>query len=333
QVIRRNLLFVELSILASVLPMAAVAGLNYEFPSVVGGSVGLLLTIFMAKRGIGLTKKSSPTGHSGWTAKPKTADPLSSGDVFRALAPLMATVGILLVTRIRFFGLRQLLTSEANSLSVSLGPVGVFSISPSLVFQLRKILGEDLHWSHALLYVPSILPFLVAAALALALFRCRPAVFGEVAKETLVRLKNPVIALFGALIFVQLLTIDGQRASTRILGDALANSTGDLWIYFAGFLGALGSFFSGSNTISNLTFGPIQLEIAKDLGVSQTAMLALQTVGAALGNMIAIHNIVAVCAVLGLKNQEGEILKKTFIPTVVYAVALAGMAGVLFALS
>jgi L-lactate permease len=44
-------------------------------------------------------------------------------------------------------------------------------------------------------------------------------------------------------------------------------------------------------------------------------MLALQTVGAAMGNMVAIHNIVAVCAVLGLKNEEGNILKKTFIPT------------------
>jgi lactate permease len=60
-----------------------------------------------------------------------------------------------------------------------------------------------------------------------------------------------VTALFGALIFVQLLTIDRPRASTRILGDALAGGTGDLWIYFVGFLGALGSFFPGSNTISN----------------------------------------------------------------------------------
>ena len=237
------------------------------------------------------------------------------------------TVGILLVTRIPFFGLRQLLTSEAPWVLIPLGRLGVFSLSPSLVFQLREILGEDLHWSHALLYVPSILPFFVAAAVALLLYHCPPRVYGEVVKETLARLRNPVIALFGALIFVQLLTIDGERASTRILGDALAAGTGGLWIYFAGFLGALGSFFSGSNTISNLTFGPIQLRIAQDLGVSPTTMLALQTVGAAMGNMVAIHNIVAVCAVLGLKNQEGAILKKTVIPTLAYGVILAALAG------
>jgi lactate permease len=107
--------------------------------------------------------------------------------------------------------------------------------------------------------------------------------------------------------------------------------TGDLWIYVAGFLGALGSFFAGSATISNLTFGPIQLRIAQDLGVSPTTMLAVQSVGAALGNMVAIHNIVAVCAVLGLKDQEGAILKKTFIPTLAYGMILAVLAGICFA--
>ena len=337
--IRRNLLFVELAILASVVPMAAVAPFNYEFPSVVGGMIGLLTTIFLAQRGIGLAKdEANPVSSAAPSSQPASTQTseailLRPGDVLRALTPLLATVGILLLTRIPFFGLRQLLTSEGDWVLIPLGRLGEFSLSPSLVIQLRGILGENLHWSYALLYVPFILPFFVAAALALILYRCPPAVFGQVAKETFARLRNPVLALFGALVFVQLLTIDGERASTRILGDALATGTGDLWIYFAGFLGALGSFFSGSNTISNLTFGPIQLRIAQDLGVPPTTMLALQTVGAAMGNMVAVHNIVAVCAVLGLKNQEGAILKKTFIPTLVYGIILAALAGIWFAVS
>jgi lactate permease len=336
--IRRNLLFVELAIFSSVLPMAAVATFNYEFPSVVGGAIGLLLTIFLAKHGVGLAEDKTSTAGSV-RSQPTTglqhpeASTLHRADVLRALTPLIATVGILLVTRIPFLGLRQLLTSEAGSISVSLGKLGVFSLSPSLVFQLRGILGEDLHWSHALLFVPSILPFFVAAVVALMLNRCPWSVFREVAGETFARLRNPVIALFGALVFVQLLKIDGERASTKILGDALATGTGGLWIYVAGFLGALGSFFSGSATISNLTFGPIQLRIAQDLGVSPTTMLAVQSVGAALGNMVAIHNIVAVCAVLGLKDQEGAILKKTFIPTLAYGIILATVAGIWFAVS
>jgi lactate permease len=338
--IRRNLLFVELAIFSSVLPMAAVAAFNYEFPSVVGGAIGLLLTIFLAKHGVGLAEDKASTAGlvtpgSQSTSGPRNpeASTLHRADVLRALTPLIATVGILLVTRIPFLGLRQLLTSEANSISIPLGKLGVFSLSPSLVFQLRGILDEDLHWSHALLFVPSILPFFVAALIALMLYRCPWSVYRDVAGETFTRLRNPVIALFGALIFVQLLKIDGERASTKILGDALATGTGGLWIYVAGFLGALGSFFSGSATISNLTFGPIQLRIAQDLGVSPTTMLAVQSVGGALGNMVAIHNIVAVCAVLGLKDQEGAILKKTFLPTVAYGIILAIVAGIWFAVS
>jgi lactate permease len=320
--------------------MAAVATFNYEFPSVVGGAIGLLLTIFLARNGVGLAEDKAntadlvtPRSQSASDLQHPEASSLHRADVLRALTPLIATVGILLVTRIPFLGLRELLTSGTGSISIPLGKLGLFSLSPSLVFQLRGILGEDLHWSHALLFVPSILPFFVAAVLALMLYRCSWSVFRDVAGETFTRLRNPVIALFGALIFVQLLKIDGERASTKILGDALATGTGGLWIYVAGFLGALGSFFSGSATISNLTFGPIQLRIAQDLGVSPTTMLAVQSVGAALGNMVAIHNIVAVCAVLGLKDQEGAILKKTFIPTLAYGIILAAVAGIWFAVS
>jgi len=157
--------------------------------------IGLLVTIFLARRGIGLAK------------------------------------------------------DEANTVSSAPDPNPIFRIATAPDF--RRRLGVDSSWPARDIFS-----------------------FGQVAKETFARLRNPVIALFGALIFVHLLTIGGERASTRILGDALAAGTGGLWIYFAGFLGALGSFFSGSNTISNLTFGPIQLRIAQDLGVSSTTMLA-----------------------------------------------------------
>jgi L-lactate permease len=40
-----------------------------------------------------------------------------------------------------------------------------------------------------------------------------------------------------------------------------------------------------------------------------------------------------VCAVLGLKDQEGAILKKTFLPTLAYGIILAIVAGIWFAVS
>lgn len=320
-VIRRNLVFIYLSILSCVVPMLMVAWTNYEFPAVIGGVIGLVVTILLAKFRIGLERE---------TTKAPSTGPLISGPVLVALTPLIVTVLILLVTRIPVLGLRGLLTSTAPNLQVSLGRLGELIVSASLVVQLRDILGQGLAWSHAVLYVPSIIPFFITAVLAFLLFRSPPRMLPVALRETIARIGKPVIALFGALVFVNLLMVDGDRASTMILGDALANVTGGAWKYFAPFLGALGSFFSGSTTISNLTFGGIQASIAADIGMDPGTLLALQCAGAAMGNMICIHNIVAVCAVLALVNVEGEILKEAFLPMILYGITLAVVAALIF---
>ncbi|HEY5707302.1 MAG TPA: L-lactate permease [Terrimicrobiaceae bacterium] len=319
-IIGRNLGFIYLSLLSCVIPMLAVASSNYEFPAVIGGVVGLIVTILLARFGVGLERRENG-GARG---------PLLSGPVLVALTPLIATVVILLVTRIPVLGLRGLLTSTVPSLPISLGRLGEFAISPSLVVQLHDILGQGLNWSHAILYVPSIVPFFLTAMLAFFLFRSPAGTLSVALNETMARIGKPVIALFGALVFVNLLMAGGDRASTMILGDALASATGGAWKYFAPFLGALGSFFSGSTTISNLTFGGIQASIAQDIGMDPGTLLALQCAGAAMGNMICIHNIVAVCAVLALVNVEGDILKEAFLPVILYGITLAAAAALLF---
>jgi lactate permease len=59
-------------------------------------------------------------------------------------------------------------------------------------------------------------------------------------------------------------------------------------------------------------------------------LLALQCAGAAMGNMVCIHNIVAVCAVLALVNVEGKILKEAFLPVMLYGLTLAAVAVLVF---
>lgn len=312
----RNAGFIYLSILASIIPMAAVALMNYEFPAIVGGIVGMPMTILFARYGIGLAKSDEP---------PASSMPMFSRTVWLAMLPLLVTVAILLITRIPALGLRALLTAAMPAFSIPLGGFGEFSISASLVLQLRDILGQGLSWSHALLYVPSIIPFVFTAALAFLLGRCKADVVFETLHETSRRLVKPVFALFGALVFVKLLMIGDERSATMILGNSLASATGQSWKFFASFLGALGSFFSGSTTISNLTFGPIQLSVAADTGVSVPLLLALQLSGAAMGNMLCIHNIVAVCAVLSLHNSEGKILKMAALPALLFGLVLAAI--------
>ncbi len=48
----------------------------------------------------------------------------------------------------------------------------------------------------------------------------------------------------------------------------------------------------------------------------------MQAVGGAAGNMICVHNAVAAAAVVGLIGKEGLILRKTFLPTIYYLVAV-----------
>jgi lactate permease len=127
----------------------------------------------------------------------------------------------------------------------------------------------------------------------------------------------------------QLMTLGGDRAQTMIIGRTVATITGRSWPFFAPVLGALGSFFAGSATVSNLTFAGIQDSIARTLGFDRTSILALQSVGAAMGNMVAISNIVAVTSILGLVNQDGFVLKRTVIPLIVYGL-VAGISGLIF---
>ncbi|HDL19525.1 MAG TPA: L-lactate permease [Bacteroidetes bacterium] len=110
----------------------------------------------------------------------------------------------------------------------------------------------------------------------------------------------------------------------------VAANVGAVWPFFAPFIGALGAFIAGSNTVSNLMFSMFQHSVAESLLISTSLVVALQAVGAAAGNMIAIHNVVAASATVGLLGQEGITLRKTILPTIYYlvCVGLLGLAGI-----
>jgi len=78
------------------------------------------------------------------------------------------------------------------------------------------------------------------------------------------------------------------------------------------FLGAFGSFITGSITVSNLLFGQSTFTAASLLDLPVNKILASQLIGAALGNMIAIADMVAAETVLKLHNHESILIKKIF---------------------
>lgn len=105
---------------------------------------------------------------------------------------------------------------------------------------------------------------------------------------------------------------------------------GGMFPAISGVVGALGAFIAGSNTISNMMLAQFQYETAQSLGISTAMIVALQAVGAAAGNMIAIHNVVAASATVGLLGREGATLRKTALPTIYYllVIGILGMVAI-----
>ena len=325
-----NIVFIVLSVLCCVTPYVAIAYSSYEFPALLGGGIGLILTILLARWGIGLEKTPSDGRQIDDEAVDRATDAQNAPRVsvkalVKATFPLWGTVLLLIITRVPQLGIKPLLLLKEPVLSVGLGSLGDLSVSAALVVSLTNIFNTSESWSHSFLYGPSWLPFGVIALLTLQLFKDGST--RTVVKETVEQMKTPVVALLGALVFVNLMMMGGEQSAVALIGSHLAEITGSNWQFFAAFLGALGSFFSGSATISNLTFAGIQDSIALDLALNRTTILALQSAGGAMGNMVCINNIVAVASVLALGDKEGYILKRTAIAMLVYGVVI-GVAGV-----
>jgi len=75
-----------------------------------------------------------------------------------------------------------------------------------------------------------------------------------------------------------------------------------------------------------MMFSQFQFGVAHTLGISGAMIVAIQAVGAAAGNMVAIHNVVAASATVGLLGREGATLRKTIWPTLYY-VLFTGIIG------
>lgn len=228
--------------------------------------------------------------------------------------PIWGVVLLLILTRIPQFHIKPYLTKKDPYFELNLNTYGIFRLSASLVLQLNNILTyPNLNWKYELLYTPFVIPFIVISVTTMIIYKRDMGetkardVFGTV----LNRLVNPFIALLGALVLVQLLIKSQTEAPAYIIGTVLAAWFRQGFVVVSPLLGALGSFFSGSTTVSNLTFGTIQVIASESVGVSKTSMLALQVIGASAGNGICLNNIISACTITGLAVGEGEILAKT----------------------
>ena len=118
----------------------------------------------------------------------------------------------------------------------------------------------------------------------------------------------------------------GYEQMPLVLAEGVANLTGSAWPFFSTFIGGLGAFVAGSNTVSNMMFSLFQFGVGERIMADPTWIVALQAVGGASGNIICVHNVVAASAVVGLVGKEGAVIRKTLMPFFYYAL-LTGSIG------
>lgn len=291
-----------------------------EFPSLIGGLVGLAIVVPAARAGF-LTPKDTwdfanrvkwPSRWMG-TMRPQTeADTLKKNmPLFQAWMPYIIVVVLLLITR-------------------NIPAVKTF-LSQDAVITIDNILGvEKMSQKMDLLYSPGAI-FLVACLLTYGLHRMSVRQIADAWKMAGGQVAGAAFALLCSLPMVRVFINSGPAFNDAgldsmpvTLATAAANLAGDNWPLFAPFIGALGAFVAGSNTVSNNMFSQFQFATGVGIGApSPETVVAAQAVGGAAGNMVSVHNVVAAAATVGLLGKEGHIIRRTIIPMVVYSL-LAG---------
>ncbi|UOO97394.1 L-lactate permease (plasmid) [Halococcus dombrowskii] len=196
----------------------------------------------------------------------------------------------------------------------------------------NDILGTGLTNDISMLYLPGA-SFVFISLLTIGLHRMNGGEVKAAWRETFEKIASPVVALLFAVGTVQVMLQSGAATGTDsmliVLSQATANLAGGIYPLFASLVGAFGAFLAGSNTVSDVLFSTFQYGVADQIGTPKTIVLGAQAVGGAIGNLIAVHNVVAALAVVGLVGEEGRVIRLELIPLAYYA-AFTGILTLLF---
>ena len=296
--------------------------LGPEFPSLFGSLTGLVIVVTAARKGFLLPKatwdfapkESWPKGWMG-TLEVRADDLIGKApfSLARAWVPYLVVAVLLVMSRLPQLPFKSLLTS--------------------LEISYRGILGTEVSASSTPLYLPGTI-LLLAGLVTVFLHKMDLRDVKRAIADSSKMVLGAGFVLIFAVPMVRIYINSGDNphglpGMPIVMAEWVASNVGNIYPFFAPSIGALGAFIAGSNTVSNLMFSFFQFGVAERLAIASTFVIALQAVGAAAGNMIAIHNIVAASATVGFLGQEGLVLRKTIIPTLYY-VGVVGLMGLLW---
>jgi lactate permease len=293
--------------------------LGPEFPSMFGGMAGLAIVVSAARTGFLMPKKEDCwdfDDRANWDAQwSSTLQPTSQPNaelnpkisLLRAWAPYVFVAGLLVITRLRALDLESFLR-DAN---------------PLVTWSWPQIFGSDISASFQPFWSPGTI-FILVSLITIVLHGLKASDYKIAFKDSVKTLIPASAALVFTVPMVQVFinTSGGSAGYEQMpiaLAEGVAGLTGSAWPFFSTFIGGLGAFVAGSNTVSNMMFSLFQFGVGERILVDPTWIVALQAVGGASGNIICVHNVVAASAVAGLVGKEGAVIRKTLLPFTYYA--------------
>ncbi|ELY61198.1 L-lactate permease [Natronolimnohabitans innermongolicus] len=249
-----------------------------------------------------------------------------SMSLLRAWSPYLILVVLLIGTRVIEAVAERLEGDPVVSIETGLG---TFSIGP--VLEWSAILGTELGGAISWAYVPGTW-LVVSALIAVPLFRMDADEVVGAWRDAGSKIVSPLIALVFVIAMVEIMLETDAHVEADVvaaasvpdgsmivvLAEATATVIGPAYPMIAPAVGALGAFIAGSITVSNITFSAFQFEVAQTLDMPTQILVGAQSIGGAIGNVIAIHNVIAALATVGLVGKTGRVVRLNLIPVAYY---------------
>jgi lactate permease len=192
-----------------------------------------------------------------------------------------------------------------------LAQVQVFSVFP----QVSTTTGLVIPAGKGFVFKPFVHPgawIVITAVLAILILpRITGAKSAGVGKAFKLSVASGIPASLGTVFMIGLSSLMEHSGMTQLIAGGLSRYVGSVYPLISPLVGTIGAFATGSNTNSNILFGPMQKSVADLLQISPILLLAAQTTGGALGSMIAPAKLAVGGSTNSMKGREGEVLRLT----------------------
>ena len=282
--------------------------LGAELPDIVSAVVSLICTTAFLKiwKPSNIFRLDDQTDFTNNTQ-------LSNGEIFKAWLPFILLIACIILWTQPWF---KALFAKGGIFDYTVVTLAANNVGTTIVDAAGKTIGLNLNISFVGLQAGTAI--LIAAFLSIWFLKIKANDAAECFWDTLKEMAIPCITIG---LVVSFAFIAKNAAMSTTLGLAFAQ-TGDAFAFFSPVIGWIGVFLTGSDTSSNLLFGPLQQVTARELGIGEALFLAANSVGGVVGKMISPQSIAIACAAVGLVGRESELFKFTLKYSVAFIILI-----------